>query len=48
MLHGVIQVITHVCSVCGSQSIVRNGRNRYGKAQYHCKECNAYRVLKLQ
>ena len=47
MLWGMIQeVITYACRVCGSQDIVRNGRNRCGNAQYHCKECNAYRVLK--
>ena len=49
MLYGMIQeVTTHVCRVCGSRNIVRNGRNRCGNAQYHCKECDAYRVLKLR
>ena len=26
-------------------SIVRNGHNRYGNAQYHCHACGVYRVL---
>ncbi len=41
-----IQVtITYKCRVCGSESIVRNGTNKAGNAQYHCKNCGAYRVL---
>lgn len=39
------KVITCTCRVCGSQNIVRNGRNRCGNALYQCKECNTYRVL---
>ena len=38
--------ITYNCRVCGSPNIVRNGANRCGQAQYHCKDCDAYRVLK--
>ena len=41
-----IQVtITYQCRVCGSESIVRNGTNKAGSQQYHCKTCGAYRVL---
>ncbi len=41
-----IQVtITYRCRVCGSTNIVRNGTNKCGNAQYHCKNCGAYRVL---
>ena len=41
-----IQVTTtYKCRVCGSQNIVKNGKNRLGQAQYHCKDCGAYRVL---
>src|SRR5215510_14682412 len=41
-----IQVTTtYKCRVCGSENIVKNGRNRAGNAQYHCKDCGAYRVL---
>jgi transposase-like protein len=36
----------HVCRVCKSTHIVKNGTNRCGNAQCHCKDCGAYRVLK--
>jgi len=36
---------THVCSRCGSQNIVRNGRTPYGKQQYRCGDCGRYSVL---
>jgi insertion element IS1 protein InsB len=36
---------TYKCRVCGSENIVKNGKNKAGQAQYHCKECGAYRVL---
>jgi transposase-like protein len=37
--------MTHACRVCKSTHIVKNGTNRCGKAQYHCKDCGTYRVL---
>jgi len=41
-----IQVtITYRCRVCGSENIIRNGTNKAGNAQYHCKNCGVYRVL---
>ena len=40
------ETTTHVCRVCKSTHIVKNGTNRCGNAQYHCKDCGAYRVLK--
>src|SRR5262245_22730758 len=41
-----IQVTTtYKCRVCGSENIIKNGRNKAGNAQYHCKDCGAYRVL---
>jgi transposase-like protein len=41
-----IQVtMTYKCRACGSENIVKNGRNKVGNAQYHCKDCGAYRVL---
>ncbi len=41
-----IQVtITYYCRVCGSVNIVRNGTNKCGSLQYHCKDCGTYRVL---
>jgi transposase-like protein len=36
---------TYRCRRCGSLDIVKNGRNRYGNQQYHCKACGAYGVL---
>jgi insertion element IS1 protein InsB len=44
-----IQVTTtYKCRVCGSENIVKNGTNRAGNAQYHCKDCGVYRVLEPQ
>ncbi len=40
------ETITYTCSRCGSPRIVRNGRNKCGSPQYHCKDCGAHRVLK--
>lgn len=48
MCHMIRQVITHTCRTCGSSNIVRNGTNKCGNPQYHCKDCGAYRVLQPQ
>ena len=40
------EIITHSCRRCGSKNIVRNGRNKYGNAQFHCHNCKFYGVLK--
>ena len=40
------ETTTHVCHVCKSTHIVKNEKNRCRNAQYHCKNCGAYRVLK--
>ncbi len=37
--------MTYKCRACGSENIVKNGRNKAGNAQYHGKDCGAYRVL---
>lgn len=37
---------TYQCRVCGSTNITKNGTNKCGQAQYHCKDCGAYRVLR--
>lgn len=42
------EILTHVCRVGESRLIVKNGTNRCGNAQYHCKDCGTYRVLKPQ
>jgi len=45
-MSGMIQVTkVYKCRVCGSEHIVKNGTNKAGNAQYHCKECGVYRVL---
>jgi len=36
------------CRSCGSPNIIRNGHNKCGQAQYHCKDCGVYRVLEPQ
>ena len=40
------ETMTHACRACKSINIVKNGTNCCGNAQYHCKDCGAYRVLK--
>jgi insertion element IS1 protein InsB len=42
------QLLTHTCRTCGSPNIVKNGTNKSGNPQYHCKDCGAYRVLQPQ
>jgi insertion element IS1 protein InsB len=39
------ETMTHVCRICESTNLVKNGTNRCGNAQYHCKDCGTYRVL---
>ncbi len=39
------ETMTHTCRVCKSTDIVKNGTNRCGNAQYHCKDCGTYCVL---
>jgi insertion element IS1 protein InsB len=48
MLPMIQETITYECNRCGSINIVRNGTNKCGNPQYHCKACGAYRVLKPQ
>jgi insertion element IS1 protein InsB len=40
------ETLTYSCRSCGSTNIIRNGRNKCGNEQYHCKECGVYRVLR--
>ena len=38
----IVEMIVHTCPKCGSENIVKNGRD-YKKAQkYHCYDCGAY------
>jgi insertion element IS1 protein InsB len=39
------ETITHTCRICKSTHIVKNGTNRCGTPQYHCKDCGTSRVL---
>src|SRR6266700_6175255 len=40
------EMMTYICRVCKSTNLVKNGTNRCGTPQYHCKDCSTYRVLK--
>ncbi len=40
------ETMTHACRARKGTNIVKNGTNRCGSAQYHCKDCGTYRVLK--
>ena len=46
MCHMIQETITYTCHSCSSINIVRNGTNKCGNQQYHCKDCRVYRVLK--
>jgi len=45
MRHMIQETITYTCHSCGSINIIRNGTNKCGNQQYHCKDCGVYRVL---
>ena len=45
MLHMIQATTTYSCRRCGSININKNGTNKCGNAQYHCKECGAYLAL---
>ncbi len=40
------ETTTYTCRSCGSANIIKNGTNKCGNPQYHCKDCGVYRVLK--
>jgi transposase-like protein len=40
------ETMTHACRAWKSTHSVKNGTNRCGNAQYHCKDGGTYRVLK--
>jgi len=40
------ETLTYSCRSCGSPKIIRNGHNKCGNEQYHCKACGVYRVLR--
>lgn len=39
------ETVTHRCRNCGSEDIVKNGKNRYGSQQFKCKDCGKQAVL---
>jgi transposase-like protein len=39
------EIITYECTSCASTNIVKNGKNRYGKQQFKCKDCGKQAVL---
>jgi insertion element IS1 protein InsB len=45
MCHMIQETITYTCHSCDSINIVKNGTNKCGNQQYHCKDCGVYRVL---
>ena len=42
------ETTTYTCDRCGSTNLIKNGTNKCGNQQYHCKDCGACRVLKPQ
>lgn len=48
MPHMIQETITYSCRSCGSINIVKNGTNKCGNQQYHCRDCGVYRVLHPQ
>jgi IS1 family transposase/transposase-like protein len=45
MLRMIQATTTYTCRRCNSINITKNGTNKSGNAQYHCKDCGAYLVL---
>ena len=41
----IVETIIRTCPKCGSQHIVRNGRDYMGAQKYHCHDCGAYGTL---
>lgn len=39
------KIITYRCPRCGSENLTKNGHNKVGSQQAHCKDCGAYFVL---
>ncbi len=41
-------ILTHKCPQCGSQNMVKNGRDYKGAQKYHGKACESYGTLHTQ
>lgn len=39
------EVKVYSCTACGSEDIIKNGKNRYGSQQFKCKTCGKQAVL---
>jgi insertion element IS1 protein InsB len=39
------EVITYQYTSCASTNIIKNGKNRYGKQQFKCRDCGKQAVL---
>lgn len=46
MLRMIPATTTYTCRRCNSINIIKKGTNKSGNAQYHCKDCGAYLVLR--
>ncbi len=42
----IIEEKIYTCRGCGSENLIKNGKNRYGNQQYYCKDCKKSGVLK--
>ena len=41
----IIEITVRTCPQCGSENIVKNGRDYKGAQKYHCHDCGAYGTL---
>jgi len=44
----IVEVKIHNCPNCGSQDIVKNGKDYKGSQKYHCYHCGGYGTLKAK
>ena len=41
----IIETVIRTCPKCGSENIVKNGRDYKGAQKYHCHNCGSYGTL---
>ena len=41
----IIKTVIKTCPCCGSQNIIKNGKDYKGSQKYHCKNCDSYGTL---
>ncbi len=41
----IVETKVQTCTRCGSDAIIKNGKNRYGSQQFKCKTCGKQAVL---